>query len=175
MRLAGSGRKSARASEEDPVASILERKPDPAFRGPACQSHYQVLATHYWEWQLPTVVPSILHQASPMGSYLPARPTKFCLACNRIIDAEAVVCTSCGVMQPLPPEMATEKRILPAGLLCFFLGVFGAHRFYVGKIGTGLLQLFTLGGLGIWWLVDMILLVSGEFRDKDGNRITEWT
>jgi TM2 domain-containing membrane protein YozV len=71
--------------------------------------------------------------------------------------------------------MATEKRILPAGLLCFFLGVFGAHRFYVGKIGTGLLQLFTLGGLGIWMLVDLILLVSGEFRDKEGNRITEWT
>ena len=83
-----------------------------------------------------------------MGTYIPARPTKFCLACNRIIDAEAVVCTSCGVMQPLPHDMATEKRILPAGLLCFFLGVFGAHRFYVGKIGTGLLQLFTLGGLG---------------------------
>jgi TM2 domain-containing membrane protein YozV len=110
-----------------------------------------------------------------MGSSLPVRPTKFCLACNRIIDAEAVVCTSCGVMQPLPPGMATEKRILPAGLLCFFLGVFGAHRFYVGKIGTGLLQLFTLGGLGIWMLVDLIMLVSGEFRDKEGNRITEWT
>ena len=71
--------------------------------------------------------------------------------------------------------MATEKRILPAGLLCFFLGVFGAHRFYVGKIGTGLLQLVTLGGLGIWMLVDLIMLVSGEFRDKEGNRITEWT
>jgi TM2 domain-containing membrane protein YozV len=110
-----------------------------------------------------------------MGTYLPARPTKFCLACHRVIDAEAVVCTSCGVMQPLPQSMATEKRILPAGLLCFFLGVFGAHRFYVGKIGTGLLQLFTLGGLGIWWLVDLIMLVSGEFRDKEGNRITEWT
>jgi hypothetical protein len=111
----------------------------------------------------------------PMGTYLPARPTKFCLACNRVIDAEAVVCTSCGVMQPLPRELATDKRILPAGLLCFFLGVFGAHRFYVGKIGTGLLQLFTLGGLGIWMLVDLIMLVTGEFKDKDGNRITEWT
>jgi len=110
-----------------------------------------------------------------MGTYLPARPTKFCLACNRVIDAEAVVCTSCGVMQPLPRELATEKRILPAGLLCFFLGVFGAHRFYVGKIGTGILQLVTLGGLGIWMLVDLIMLVTGEFKDKDGNRITEWT
>jgi hypothetical protein len=110
-----------------------------------------------------------------MGTYMPARPTKFCLACNRVIDAEAVVCTSCGVMQPLPHGLATDKRILPAGLLCFFLGVFGAHRFYVGKIGTGLLQLFTLGGLGIWMLVDLIMLVSGEFKDKEGNRITEWT
>ena len=53
-----------------------------------------------------------------MGTYMPARPTKFCLACNRVIDAEAVVCTSCGVMQPLPRELATDKRILPAGLLC---------------------------------------------------------
>ena len=100
---------------------------------------------------------------------------KFCLACNRVIDAEAVVCTSCGVMQPLPRELATDKRILPAGLLCFFLGVFGAHRFYVGKIGTGILQLVTLGGLGIWMLFDLIMLLTGEFRDKDGNRITEWT
>jgi TM2 domain-containing membrane protein YozV len=110
-----------------------------------------------------------------MGTYMPARPTKFCLACNRVIDAEAVVCTSCGVMQPLPRGLDTEKRILPAGLLCFFLGVFGAHRFYVGKIGTGLLQLFTFGGLGIWMLVDLIMRGSGEFKDTAGGRITEWT
>jgi TM2 domain-containing membrane protein YozV len=78
-------------------------------------------------------------------------------------------------MQPLPPELAAEKHILPAGLLCVFLGVFGAHRFYVGKTGTALLQLFTLGGLGIWMLYDLIMLVTGEFTDAEGNRITEWT
>ncbi|HTK50165.1 MAG TPA: TM2 domain-containing protein [Gemmatimonadaceae bacterium] len=78
-------------------------------------------------------------------------------------------------MQPLPPELATDKHILPAGLLCVFLGVFGAHRFYVGKTGTALLQLFTLGGLGIWMLYDLIMLVTGEFTDGEGNRITEWT
>jgi hypothetical protein len=58
--------------------------------------------------------------------------------------------------------------------LAFFLGVFGAHRFYVGKIGTGLLQLCTIGGLGLWWLYDNILVASGEFRDSEGRRLTSW-
>lgn len=69
----------------------------------------------------------------------------------------------------------TDKRILPAMLLCFFLGCFGAHRFYVGKTGTAILQILTLGGLGIWSLVDFILLVCGVFTDKAGNKITQWT
>jgi TM2 domain-containing membrane protein YozV len=56
--------------------------------------------------------------------------------------------------------------------LCFFIGVFGAHRFYVGKVGTGLLQLLTLGGLGIWWLADLIMILTGQFRDKEGQRVT---
>lgn len=69
----------------------------------------------------------------------------------------------------------TEKRILPAFLLCFFLGVFGAHRFYVGKIGTGILQLVTLGGLGIWALIDFIMIIVGAFTDANGIKITKWT
>jgi TM2 domain-containing membrane protein YozV len=69
----------------------------------------------------------------------------------------------------------TDKRILPAFLLCFLLGIFGAHRFYVGKIGTAVLQIFTLGGLGIWTLVDLIMIIVGAFTDKNGNKITQWT
>jgi TM2 domain-containing membrane protein YozV len=69
----------------------------------------------------------------------------------------------------------TEKLILPAFLLCFFLGVFGAHRFYVGKVGTGILQLLTLGGLGFWALIDLIIIIVGAFTDREGNKITEWT
>jgi TM2 domain-containing membrane protein YozV len=69
----------------------------------------------------------------------------------------------------------SEKRILPAFLLCFFLGILGAHRFYVGKIGTGILQLVTLGGLGIWALIDFIMIIVGSFTDKQGNKITQWT
>ena len=70
---------------------------------------------------------------------------------------------------------STDKRILPALLLCFFLGIFGVHRFYVGKIGTGVLQIFTLGGLGIWALVDFVMIIVGAFTDKNGVKITQWT
>jgi hypothetical protein len=53
-------------------------------------------------------------------------------------------------------------------------GVFGGHRYYVGKIGTGLLQLATFGGLGVWWLYDMILVAAGGFRDADDKRVANW-
>ena len=56
-------------------------------------------------------------------------------------------------------------------LLTFFVGVLGVHRFYVGKIGTGFLMLLTLGGLGVWVLVDLILVVTGQFTNKDGQKI----
>lgn len=54
------------------------------------------------------------------------------------------------------------------------LGVFGAHRFYVGKVGTGLGMLFTLGGFGLWWLYDIILVATGEFADAEGKRLVRW-
>ena len=56
-------------------------------------------------------------------------------------------------------------------LLTFFVGVLGVHRFYVGKIGTGVLMLITLGGLGVWLLVDLLLVVTGQFTNKDGQKI----
>ena len=56
-------------------------------------------------------------------------------------------------------------------LLAFLLGVIGAHRFYVGKTGTGILMLLTFGGLGIWLLIDLILIVTGQFTNKNGEKI----
>jgi TM2 domain-containing membrane protein YozV len=68
----------------------------------------------------------------------------------------------------------SDKKILPAFLLCFFLGFLGIHRFYVGKTGSGVAQLLTCGGLGIWALVDLIIIATGGFTDKNGNKLTQW-
>ena len=65
----------------------------------------------------------------------------------------------------------SDKSNTVALLLCFFLGVLGVHRFYVGKIGTGILQLVTLGGLGIWALIDMIIIILQKFTDGQGNTL----
>lgn len=67
--------------------------------------------------------------------------------------------------------MKSDKDWLLTLLLSLFLGTLGADRFYVGKIGTGILKLITFGGCGIWSLVDIIMIITGRFTDKDGNEI----
>ncbi|NLA27010.1 MAG: TM2 domain-containing protein [Firmicutes bacterium] len=69
---------------------------------------------------------------------------------------------------------ASPKKRLVALLLCFFLGVLGVHRFYVGKVGTGILWLVTLGVLGIGALVDLIMIIIGSFKDNEGRVLEEW-
>ncbi len=69
----------------------------------------------------------------------------------------------------------SEKKILPTFLLCLFLGLFGVHRFYVGKIWTGVIMFLTVGGFFIWWIIDLIVIVVGAFTDDEGNKITQWT
>jgi TM2 domain-containing membrane protein YozV len=105
------------------------------------------------------------------------RATKFCPNCGALIDTTTATCPTCGTRQPVlhGGQGASEKRILPAAILAFLFGIFGVHRFYAGKIGTGILQLCTLGGLGIWAMIDFIMIVVGSFTDGDGNRITDWT
>lgn len=65
----------------------------------------------------------------------------------------------------------SERNWLVTLLLCIFFGYLGAHRFYAGKVGTGLIQLFTFGGFFVWWFIDLLLILFGDFRDVNGQRI----
>ena len=69
----------------------------------------------------------------------------------------------------------SPKLRLAAALFCGFFGFLGIHRFYVGKIGTGILMILTAGGIGIWIVIDFIFIVLGQFRDKEGRVVRRWT
>jgi len=58
-------------------------------------------------------------------------------------------------------------------ILCLMVGIFGVHRFYVGKLLTGFIQFMTFGGFGVWWLIDLYLIGTGKFRDKDGYLLAD--
>ena len=68
----------------------------------------------------------------------------------------------------------SDKKRLLAAILCLGFGIFGAHRFYAGKIKSGKVMLFTIGGLGIWYVIDSVIVLFGEFTDNEGRKIKDW-
>ncbi len=85
-------------------------------------------------------------------------------------------------VEETPPESVVDTKVeevspksrLIVTLFTFFLGTLGIHRFYLGKVGTGIAMLLTAGGLGIWTLIDFIYAVSGNMKDKEGKLIMNW-
>lgn len=110
--------------------------------------------------------------------------TVFCVTCGAEMDRGDTFCHACGwdsrVAPKLPPPRLVDPNPSPynrlaALLLCVLLGFLGLHRFYVGKTGTGLIWLFTLGFLGVGQIFDLVLIATGEFRDADDRRVLRWS
>jgi hypothetical protein len=100
-----------------------------------------------------------------------------CVACGHLVHESAPACPQCGA-PPARPGVAqlgaaSSKSRLMALLLCVFLGALGIHRFYVGKTGTGIVWLLTLGCLGVGALIDLIMIASGSFRDSEGRPVLD--
>ena len=73
------------------------------------------------------------------------------------------------------PINISEKRILPTLLLFIVLSwPFGAHRFFLRRYASAILFIITIGGCGIWWIIDFILIVTGSMKDDKGNLVKLW-
>jgi hypothetical protein len=100
----------------------------------------------------------------------PKTGDKFCYNCKAETAPGAAICMKCGVsLKSENPVLGEGKDWLTTLLLCFFLGFLGVHRFYTGHTGIGIVQLLTLGGCGIWTLIDFIIIIVGNFKDAKGN------
>jgi len=80
------------------------------------------------------------------------------------------------IKTPQPPirENVSPKSRTIALLLCIFLGYFGGHQFYAGRKTMGIIYIFTIGLFTIGWLIDLIMIIFGNYKDKDGRLITSW-
>ena len=94
----------------------------------------------------------------------------FCNKCGKEINNEAIVCIGCGCAVNNASFEKTDKGLITI-LLCCFLGYLGAHRFYTGHTVIAVVQLLTLGGCFIWWLIDFIIILTGDFKDAQGNSV----
>lgn len=102
----------------------------------------------------------------------------YCPNCGKPVTGETNFCPECGAplkianYQNQPASnRANEDRWLIALILCILVGSLGVHRFYTGNIVTGVLMLITLGGCGVWTIIDLIMIAANTYRDGNGNTL----
>ncbi|PYV06312.1 MAG: hypothetical protein DMG26_03490 [Acidobacteria bacterium] len=98
----------------------------------------------------------------------PGEGTRYCWSCGAEPVPSAEICVKCGVRLTRMGQMG-QKDWLVALLLSILAGTLGVDRFYLGYVGLGVLKLLTLGGFGIWTLVDIILIATNKLPDGQGN------
>lgn len=100
---------------------------------------------------------------------------KFCENCGHLIKINDKYCSYCGIPNKslVKHSEYSEKSWIMTLIFSFFFGVFGIHRFYTGKIGTGFIWFFTGGLCGAGYLYDLVSVCIGEFKDKEGKKI-DW-
>lgn len=76
------------------------------------------------------------------------------------------------LVQPIPPQNTSERSYLAASLFTLLLGTIGVDRFYMGYVGLGILKLITFGGCGIWYIVDVILILTNNLKDAEGYKLS---
>ena len=105
-----------------------------------------------------------------------------CKKCGKEIEEGTKFCPHCGESQDSNANSVQSSVVSPksrtiAAVLAFFLGGLGVHRFYVGKIGSGVAQILLTCCFGIgyvWALIDMIVILCGNFRDSENKLIVNW-
>lgn len=172
------GKSTVAPTQNDPTFA------DPLPPGAVPESQLRVQAIPQPVRNEPQVQPIVVQrndiQVRAHEVRIPNGITKFCEHCGSVIAKEAVVCPACGCQvaalqqvqspQPIiinntlasaPVQYATgtPRNKWMAFVLCFFFGYFGMHRFYEGKMGTGILYALTFGLFGIGWLVDIIRIL----------------
>jgi TM2 domain-containing membrane protein YozV len=119
-----------------------------------------------------------------------ADETVYCPQCGARMTVSERYCGGCGWDAQRPDEVPPKRREPPPTprrtgppsdysrmttfLLCLLLGFLGVHRFYVGRVGSGVLWLFTGGVLAVGWIYDLVMIGTGEFVDEQGKRVVYW-